>query len=234
VAPPSPITDAFRYGWDAFTHNGGIFIAASLIWLVIGAIAGALVWLVIVAVAGGTDEAMGYDNGRARIGFSFGILVITAAFALFATLIEAAFIRAALKVTRGSRVELPDFFRFENVGNIVLAALLIAAINAALGLVSWIPLIGWLISAAVNLLIFFTLWFVVDKNMGPIDAISSSVTFVRANLSTTILFYLLALVVLFVGALVCLVGLLVAVPVVLVATAFLYRYLLGEPIAPAV
>jgi uncharacterized membrane protein len=209
-----------------------MFIAASLIWLVIGAIAATLVWVVIVAAAGSTDEALGYDDGKARLGFSFGILVITAALALVATLIEAAFIRASLKVTHGSRVDLADFFRFDNAGNIVLAALLIAAINAALGLVSWIPLLGWLISAAVNLFIFFTLWFVVDKNIGPVDAVSSSVKFVRANLSTTILFYLLAIVVIGVGFALCFVGALVAVPVVLVATAYLYRHLLGEPIAP--
>jgi uncharacterized membrane protein len=232
AAPPSPIGDSFKYGWTAFTRNGGLFIAASLIWLVIGAIATAVVWAVVVGVAGGTDEALGYDEGRAQIGFSFGILVISAALALVATLIQAAFIRASLKVTNGSRVELSDFFRFENAGNVVLAALLIAGINAALGLVSWIPLIGWLVSVAVNLLIFFTLWFVVDKNLNPVDAISSSVALVRANLSTTILFYLLALVVIGAGFALCFVGALVAIPVVLVATAYLYRYLLGEQIAP--
>jgi uncharacterized membrane protein len=72
----------------------------------------------------------------------------------------------------------------------------------------------------------------VDKNLNPVDAISSSVALVRANLSTTILFYLLALVAIGVGFALCFVGALVAIPVVLVATAYLYRYLLGEQIAP--
>jgi len=229
AVPPSPIGLSFRYGWDAFTRNGGLFVAATLIWVVIAAV----VLTLVVLVFGGIANAVGTDdNGHVRFGLSFSLILITGIFALVVYLIEAAFVRASLKVTYGQRVELGDFFRFENAANVILAALLVAAINLVVGIVSWIPLIGTVISLAVNLALAFTFWFVVDKRLTPIDAIKSSYALVRANLSTTILFYLLAAVTLFVGFLLCGIGSLVAIPVVLVATSFLYRHLLGEPIAP--
>ncbi|RHA44277.1 hypothetical protein D1825_02125 [Cellulomonas rhizosphaerae] len=165
-------------------------------------------------------------------GLSFTFILIIGIFSLVFYLVEAAFVRAALKVTYGQRLEFADFFKFENATNVLITALLIAGINLVLGLVTWIPLIGQVVSLAANLALLFTLWFVVDKNLSPIDAIKASFELVRANLSTTILFYLLAAVILFVGFLLCGLGSLVAIPVVLVATSYLYRNLLGEPVAP--
>ena len=225
AAPQSPIGAAISYGWNAFTRSGGIFIAATLIWLVLGA-------AVIFVVAAITGLASDYSDGRYPAGFSFGFIIVLAAFSLVTYLVQAAFVRASLKITYGQRVELADFFKFENAGNVLLAALLIAGINIVVSFVSWIPVIGWIISVAVNLFILFTIWFVVDKNLSPIDALKASVELVRANLSTTILFYLLGVAILIVGALLCGLGLLVAVPVVLIATSYLYRNLLGEPVAP--
>ena len=63
------------------------------------------------------------------------------------------------------------------------------------------------------------------------DALKASYALVTRNLSTTILFYLLTIAILIAGAIVCFVGLLVAVPVVLLATAFFFKRLLGDPIA---
>ena len=76
----------------------------------------------------------------------------------------------------------------------------------------------------------FTILFVVDKQMRAVDAIKASVKLVTDNLGSTIVFYLLAAVVIVVGACLCLVGLLVAAPVVLIALAYTYRRLQNEPV----
>jgi uncharacterized membrane protein len=66
-----------------------------------------------------------------------------------------------------------------------------------------------------------------------VDAIKASVSLVTSRIGETILFYLLAAVVLVVGAILCLVGLLAAVPVVLAGAAYTFRVLNNEPVAPA-
>jgi len=226
--PASPIGESFSYGWNKFTTHGGLFIGAGLIWLVLYAIVAGIV----LAVFGGFGEV--FDSSRnglvigAQVGLSLGLVVFYAALYVLGYLIQAAFIRAALNLTEGRPLAFGDFFRFTDAGPVALTALLLGAISVV---VSIIPFFGGLVSIVVNFLLLFTLWFVIDKHLSPIDAIKASYQLVTANLSTTILFYLLTIVIVFVGAILCLVGLIVAVPVVLVATAFLFKRLLGDPIA---
>ena len=85
----------------------------------------------------------------------------------------------------------------------------------------------------VGFLLNWAMFYVVDQDMEPMDAIKASVKFVTSHLGDTIVFYLLGIVVLFVGAMLCLVGLLVAVPVVLIAAAFTFRVLNGQQVPPA-
>ena len=83
-------------------------------------------------------------------------------------------------------------------------------------------------------LLDWTMFYVVDQDMAPVDAVKASVKFVTDHLGDTIVFYLLGIVVLIVGAILCLVGLLVAVPVILIGAAYTFRRLNGEQVAPAV
>jgi len=72
----------------------------------------------------------------------------------------------------------------------------------------------------------------VDKDMEPMDAIKASFSLTTSKLGETILFYLLGIVVIIVGAILCLVGLLAAVPVVLAGAAYTFRVLNDEPVSP--
>ena len=77
----------------------------------------------------------------------------------------------------------------------------------------------------------FTLHFIIDKDMGAIDAIKASISFVMANIGTLIVLLPGLIAAYIVGALLCGVGLLVAIPVVVIATAYAYRTLQGEQVA---
>ena len=74
-------------------------------------------------------------------------------------------------------------------------------------------------ASSSRFLLNWTMFYVVDKDMAPMDAAKASVKFVTDHLGDTIVFYLLGIVVLIVGAILCLVGLLVAAPVMLIAAA---------------
>ncbi|GEK19518.1 hypothetical protein [Cellulomonas xylanilytica] len=224
----SPIGEAYSYGWKKFTQSGGLFIGAALVWFIVAVV----VFFVVAAIFGGFGALLdpdgdGVSNGIG-FGLSFGFIVVSAAFAIVSYLIQAAFIRAALTVTEGRQLQFGDFFKFVDAGPIILTALLLAAIGVVLNL---IPFFGGIVTIAVNFLLFFTFWFVIDKHLSPIDALKASYQLVTTNLSTTLLFYLLSIAIIFVGAILCGIGLLVAVPVVLLASAFLFKRLLGDPIA---
>jgi uncharacterized membrane protein len=225
----SPVGEAFGYGWRKFTQSGGLFIGAAVVWFVIAAV----VLSIVGAVFGGFGALLTSGNGDGvapglQMGVSFGWFVFLAVASVVGYLIQAAFIRAALNVTEGRQLSFGDFFRFVEAGPVILTALILAVINAVLNLV---PFFGGLVSLAVSFLLMFTFWFVIDKHLAPVDALKASYALVTRNLSTTILFFLVSIAIYIAGAIVCGVGLLVAVPVVLLATAFLFKRLLGDPIA---
>ena len=67
---------------------------------------------------------------------------------------------------------------------------------------------------------------------GPsVDAITSSVKLVSANLGQALLLALLSFVIVLIGACLCGVGLLVAYPVVTIATAYAYKKFRNQPVA---
>ena len=67
-------------------------------------------------------------------------------------------------------------------------------------MLSIVPFFGGLVALAVNFLLLFTFWFVIDKHLAPVDAMKASYQLVTANLSTTILFYLLSIAIFIAGA----------------------------------
>jgi uncharacterized membrane protein len=145
-------------------------------------------------------------------------------FFVFAQLLAAGLYRGALRVTDGQDFKVGDMFQGYDKAQVVIAALLIA-IGTAIGTVlCYIP------GLIVGFLTFFTIMFVVDQQMSAIDAIKASYKLVTENLASTLVFYILAGLVLLVSACICGVGLLVGIPVALLGLAYTYRRLLGQPV----
>jgi len=71
-----------------------------------------------------------------------------------------------------------------------------------------------------------------DKGEGPGDAIKGSIDMVRSNVGQVLLVLIVCYLIYFVGAILCLVGLLVSIPVALVAMCYSYRVIQGEPVSP--
>ncbi|MEO5663530.1 MAG: hypothetical protein ABIR39_09615 [Nocardioides sp.] len=107
----------------------------------------------------------------------------------------------------------------------VVIASLILAVATIVGIVLCV-----LPGLAVMFLTAFTLHFIIDKQLPAIEAIKASISFVMANAGTLIVFFLACLAAYVVGALLCGVGLLVAIPVVVIAQAYAYRTLRSEQV----
>jgi uncharacterized membrane protein len=225
------VGEAFNYGWSKFQANLGPIILAALIYIVGGAIVSGI-WYAIIGAIGLRSVASvdAYGNVTAGTGFVASIFA-SALFALvylvFVYVMQAGIIRGALHITYGRPLELKTFFQFDSLGSVVLASLLVSVLSSVLGGITCG--IGTL---AVAFFGQFTLLFVVDKRQGPIDALKSSFALVNKNLGTVVVLYLATLLAYIVGAILCGIGLLAAVPVAIIATTYMYRRLLGEPVAP--
>ena len=135
-------------------------------------------------------------------------------------------------------------------GFYALAALGLAVIFGVLGVVNFshgacymlgaiivgvLTFVGFILcilpGIAVGIFVLFWGYFLVDKNMSPIEAITASFNLVKDNFGTVFVFWLLTIVATIVGAIICGVGLIVAIPVVVIATGYMYKRLQGEPVA---
>jgi hypothetical protein len=221
-AAPFQVGDAFNYGWKKFQEYLGPILIAMLIFLVVGG----LVNFIGTLFAGGIGEITDPDDIGLGMFFSFGYLVFSLIGALVSLLIQAAVVRGALGITKGERIDLNTFLSTENLGQIVLASILLA-IGAAIGLI--LCIIPGLIFIFYSQ---FTYQFIIDKGLPAFDAIKASFGLVNKNLGTVVVLFLASILAFFIGAILCGIGLLVTIPVTIIATAYAYRMMTGQTVVP--
>ena len=129
-------------------------------------------------------------------------------------------------MTDGKPFSLGQMFEGWDKMQVVIAAAIIAVATLVGTLLCYLP------ALIVGFLTQYTLLFIVDQQLSGVDAIKASIKFVTDNLANTLIYYILAVIVLFVGAILCGVGLLVAAPVALIGLASTYRRLQNQPVVP--
>lgn len=223
-APPDAGA-AFGWGWARFKENWVALVVSHLLWgLAIAVIFGG--GFAIIAAATGSAASTNSDavmTASASFGL-VGIILLSflAILAIFVS--QIALTNGYLAIADGRRASIGDFFKFRNVLQGVILSLLIAV---ASGLLSFTG-VGGLI---VSFFTVFAMFFVVDRGMGAIEAIKASVDLALKNAGVTAILILLILVASFIGSLLCLIGLLVAMPVSYLAATYLYRRLTGGHVA---
>lgn len=231
-AQPWDVGSAVSYGWAKFQQNMGQMIIASLA-IFAGAVVIGLLYLFAIVPLSSADSDYNartgeytYDDGWPFL-LTFVIMaVVGVLFFIYAQVIGAGLIREAIGVTEGRPFTTAGVFKFQNIGNVIVTSLLVGAGTFVGYLLCFIP---GIIFAFLSM---YSLFFVVDKNLSPVDAIKASIDLTKNNVGSAIIWYLVAVVIIFVGELACFVGLLVAIPVVLVGSAFTYKKLSGQPVAP--
>ena len=170
---------------------------------------------------GGFEYSTSASFGFASIAvFVLGWIVLV----VVAAAIQSAYIGGLLDIANGQPVTIGSFFKPRYVGAVILASLIIG-IAAAIGSLCFI------LGLVVSLFTLFALVALVDRNLSPIDAIKASIDITKANFGPVILTWLMVLVITFVGALVCGIGLIVAVPVAELFLVYAYRKLSGGQVA---
>jgi uncharacterized membrane protein len=131
-----------------------------------------------------------------------------------------------LEIANGHQVAIGDFFKPRNVGNVIIASLIVGVLAGIGSALCFIP------GLIVGFLLMFTIVALLDRNLSPVDAIKASFETTTNNLGPAVLAWLVAVAIGLVGALVCLVGLIVAVPVEMLFIVYTYRRLNGAEVAP--
>lgn len=199
-------TAAWGYGWNKFTGNlGSILIAI----------------LVLVAV----QIVLQVVSYFVRDTYVLSILIGLVSW-IVSMIIGAGIVRGALDITEGRALDPKTLLTPPKLGQVIVASILI-------GVATFIGLILLLIPGLlVAYFTSFTLYFLMDRpELGAIDAIKASFGFTTSHAGDVIVWFLLSLLTYVVGFCLCGVGLIAAIPVIILGTAYTYKKLTNEPLA---
>jgi len=203
--------------------------------LILSMLYGIIYGLAFALAPESTYETYEYENGfgysysaNASLGFASSIVIILGLVVLFvvAAVIQSAYMSGALDIVNGRPVTIGSFFTPRNVGNVIIAGLIVGILAAIGYVLCVIP------GIAVGIFTMFTIVALLDRNLAPIDAIKASFEIAKANFGQVLLTWLVMAAIAAVGALLCGVGLIVAIPVAVLVEVYAWRRLSGGQVAP--
>jgi uncharacterized membrane protein len=209
---PPPVTEKgfsvgqmIKFGWRTTTGN---------FWTVVGMFT---VGIVIYGVAQGVVAAVGSGND------TLGLLLYFIVSVAGGPLLWLGFIRMGLKLADGQSISLGDYFQDPVLALYLLLAGIVYYIIVLVGFILlFFPGVIW--SAKFSLFPYF----VVDRRMGPIQALKASSRASDGAKWDIVALYVVSTLLIYLGALALIVGMLVALPVVVVAWSLMYRRLLTQ------
>jgi uncharacterized membrane protein len=222
---------ALSYGWSKFQANTAQLVIATLA-ILGGAIVIGVVYFVVnsamspdyVCDSDALFDCHYEDGAPFLVRFPISIL-LSMLFFVYAQVVGSGIIRGALGITEGREFQAAQVFKFDNIGPVLVTSLIVGAATFVGMILCIIP------GIIVAFLTSYSLFFVVDKNMAPMDAIKASIDLTKNNLGQTIVWYIIGGIIAELGFVICGVGALVSVPVVIIGTAYTYKKLTGQQVA---
>lgn len=188
--------EALKFGWENFKKKGWFLVGVTLVFYLIA--------------IGATLIAQGYPI----LGNIIGILIQWwVAFGMISIL---------LGIYNGKEVSFKDLFStdWKRVWNYMLGTIIFSVIILVGFILLIVPGIIW------SLKYQYFSYLIIEKNMKPIDAIKRSGKMTYGHKWNIFLFMLLTTLISLLGLIVLGVGLLVAIPVVMLANVWVYKWLL--------
>ena len=214
VAPgavePLSGSDPIAFAWDRVKADPGTIIGAVFVGMLVGQIPGIL----CNVIAGAVDEPA-INHAGTVLGTVVGAFM------------AGGLTRFSLNVARGAPAAFGDVFRGGRHFLPILGANLLMMLGVFGGLLlfivpAFILAAGWML----------TLPIVVDRDLGPIDAMKESWRLTTGYKGTILTMLLLLVGLTIAGLCACGVGILVVYPIMYIADAYLYLRLTGQPTAP--
>jgi uncharacterized membrane protein len=226
-APPSSAQgfsapEAIAWGWRKFTENVGAVILAMLAVIAVTIAVGFVTTLLSGGFSARSPMQGPFQFESAGPG-QFLAQLLQSAVSIFVGGVAA---KAALEVTEGKPFDFFAAFGKVNVVQLVIAAVLVGFATVVGFVLLVIP------GLIVMFLTFLTTYAIVDDDKSAIDGIKHSFKLTSENVGDALLLLLFNLLVIIAGAIALCVGLVVAIPVTVFATAYAYRAFNGQPVAP--
>jgi uncharacterized membrane protein len=207
-------------------------IVASLVYGVIVAVLQTIINLVSSALS--PDPTTSYVSDGSSFSFSYALTspaaIIVGIIGWFVTLLVGAAIQSAyysgvLDIANGQPVSIGSFFKPRNIGNVIIATLIVGVITAIGFVLCIVP------GVIASILLMFTVVALLDRNLPPVDSVKASFELAKANFGPVFITWLVIVATVAVGALLCGVGLLVAIPVAALIEVYAWRKLSGAGVA---
>lgn len=207
--PQLSVGAAIGYGWEKYKANAGPWIAICLLSFVVSL-------FVQFAFSG-----FSFNNESLFL----SLLASLVSFVV-STLFKAAFTNGALSELDGQRATFSTFFNFRNLGAVFIVAIIVGIATV----------IGFILLIIPGLIVMFLTWyaltFAIDRDMDAITAIKASFELTSKNVGPLFLLALACVGLNIVGAILCGLGLLVTIPLTLIASTYAYRVLTGGTVSP--
>ncbi len=222
------IGEAFNWALNKFSKNAAALIVPILIYALVLAVVGGIGASAVFGLAGsdGGDSYGSDASSGPGIGFFAALGLLSFVFLGIAMIFQGAYITGCLDIADGRPVTIGSFLKPRNVGKVVVAGLLVAVLTSIGQLLCVIP------GLIFGYLAWFTLPFVVDRSLQPVEAIKASIATVRRDIGNSLVAYIVQFLLIFVGVLLFYVGILVTGPLALLIQTYAYRKLSGGQVAP--
>lgn len=214
--PAFSATDAFAYGWKGFTANLGPLIVIALVIVAVNLISQ---WL-----------QYAFDNGFLQFLATIAALLISLVLAL-------GLYRATLIIVDGGTPKVEDVLSTKDLASYIVASVLVWLIVTVGLILCIIP------GIIAGYLLQFYGFAILDKksddisgapSSDPVGALRTSFKITSTHVGELLILLILVFVANLIGAILCLVGLLVTIPVSYIAVAYAWRYFTNGTIAPRV
>src|SRR6478609_6816560 len=228
---------AFSYGWEKFKEHWQAVLVALVIGFVIIVVLGVIGYLIQSAITStdachvrSTPNGLKFSGGCGDSGPGFFTYLFASALFQFLvflgiSVLQLFVIRATLMIVRGEPLDASKVMSTDRLGAYLVGAIIVGVLTFVGFILCILP------GIAVGIFALFWGYFLVDKGMSPVEAITASFNLVKDNFGPVLLFWFLTILVTIAGAIVCGVGLIVAIPVVVIGTGYMYMRLQGQPVA---
>lgn len=228
------VGDAFSWAWNKFSKNAAALIVPTLVYALIVGIVGGIVYGLAFALApSGVTTYDTYDSGFSyeySAGFGVASFIVLALGGLILLVllaaISSAYISGILDIANGVPVTVGSFFKPRLIGPVIIATVLVGVATAIGNALCYLP------GLIVSIFAFFTTVALLDRNLSAIDAIKASIDITKNNFVQVLITWLLFAVIIFVGSLLCGIGIIVAAPVAILFEVYAFRRLTGGQVAP--
>ncbi|GAB4083632.1 hypothetical protein GCM10028784_02620 [Myceligenerans cantabricum] len=215
------VGEALGFAWSRFTGNALLWILFVLLVVVVNALfnSGNI----------SSYQEMAQDPANmAEVSAGVNVSALSSLLGLVGAVVtgilQALGTNAALREVSGEKPTFGQLFRLRSWGMVVLTALLLLLAQFVGLLLCGVGLL------VVAVFAVFTYQGVIDKGQGAWEAFTTSFKLVGRNFGSVFLLELALLGLNIVGALLCGLGLLITIPLTLIATSFAYRRLAGGPV----